>query len=190
MGFSTRADWGSEMDGSTRSHRFRYHLGRGFVKPGDTVLDLGCGKGYGSQILSEVAEEVIGFDIDAGQINNNIEEFDEENILFLPANLEESDLPHCDVACSFEVIEHLYKPAEFIERLKTRVKKWIVVSVPIGEEMVEVDGEIQGKKDSTHHFSFPTSDDLDALFIDDNWRKFYGVQSGVTYIAVYYKYDL
>jgi len=41
----------------------RYIFVTQFVE-GKTVLDLGCGEGYGSYILSKLAERVVGIDID------------------------------------------------------------------------------------------------------------------------------
>lgn len=188
MGDSIQCDWEpEEMDGRTRFHRFRYHLGRGFVKPGDTVVDGGCGKGYGSEILSGVAKKVIGIDIDEIQIPRNRELFEKaKNIEFKVGSLEEIKIPECDVFCSFEVIEHLYDANAAIQKIKAKTKKWAIISVPIGESLHEVDGDIQVIGDPTHHSTFAGGGSLDAMFIDDDWRMFISLQLGVTYVGVYY----
>jgi SAM-dependent methyltransferase len=188
MGLNTSAPLAKVMDGATRLHRFRYHLGSGFVTREDTVLDAGCGKGYGSDIISQKAKNVIGIDMDGSQIPFNEKAY--PHIEFREDNLETCELPDVDVAVSFEVIEHTYKPAEFIKKLKSHVKKYIVVSVPCGvEELIEVDGDVQVKGDSTHHSVFDTQEDLDNMFLDDSWAKLYSFQSGVTYISIYYNKD-
>ena len=48
-------------------HLPRYELSKAMAD-GKSVLDFGCGTGYGSAILSEVAEKVIGLDIDQAAI--------------------------------------------------------------------------------------------------------------------------
>jgi len=181
------AGWNPKgMDGIDKLHRFRYHLCRAFIEPGDVVVDAGCGKGYGPEILSVIAKKVIGVDIDEYQVNWNKKHYKKvKNIEFRVGNLEEIEIPECDVLCSFEVIEHFYEPLKVVERMKNKTKKWIVVSVPIGETLVDSESGVGG--DSTHHSAFPLFSDLDEMFIDDNWDKFYSFQSGITYIVVYYK---
>jgi len=174
------------MDGRTKLHRFRYHLGRGFVTPKDTVLELGCGTGYGTGILSEVAKFVTGYDMEKANIDTCNLKHKKDNNKFIKTNLETSKLKKADVATSFEVIEHLYHPAVFIQKIKKLIGKFIIVSVPIGESLTEVDGIPEVKGDSTHHYVFPIPAHLDEMFIDDDWDRLYGFQSGVTYMAVYY----
>lgn len=185
MGDSRAAPWKPKgMDGIIRLHRFRYHLCRGFIETGDVVVDAGCGKGNGSEILSVIAKKVIGIDIEEYQINWNKKHYRKvKNVEFRVGNLEEIEIPECDVLCSFEVIEHFYEPHKVVEKMKNKTKKWIVVSVPIGE--ILVDSEAKG--DPTHHSAFPFPENLDEMFVDDNWDKFYGFRLGVTYVAVYYK---
>jgi len=190
MGYSIRADFDREMDGQIKLHRFRYHLGKGFISVGDNVLDLGCGQAYGTLILADTALKVIGIDIDKDQILWNKEYMTGDNVDYVHANLETFNLPEFDVAVSFEVIEHLYKPFDFIQRLKKKVKKFIVVSVPIGETLVTVNGDVQASGDSTHHSSFPTPEYLDDMFIDGNWEQFFAFRSGVTYVSIYYNKEI
>jgi len=173
-------------DGRVLLHRFRYHLACGFITPKDIVLDLGCGTGYGTEMLSEVAKFVKGYDMEKVNLHTCNLKHKRKNNKFILANLETNRVAQADVAVSFEVIEHLYEPEKFIKRLKRKIRKFIVVSVPIGETLIEVDGKPEVKGDSTHHSTFHSSVDLDVMFVDDNWGKFYGFQSGVTYMAVYY----
>jgi len=172
------------MDGRTKLHRFRYQLGSGFVTPSTTVLDLGCGTGYGSAILAEKAMEVRGFDMEQANIDTCNRVNKAFNTIYECANLEEIEIPEADVACSFEVIEHLYNPEAFVNKVKKAIKQYICVSVPIGEHLHKDRQDVVG--DSTHHSVFPSPAHFDKLFIDDDWDRFYGFQSGVTYIAVYY----
>jgi SAM-dependent methyltransferase len=175
------------MDGRVILHRFRYYIGCGYVTPKDTVLELGCGTGYGTEMLSEVAKFVTAYDMDRMNLHTCNLKHKRKNNKFIKTNIETAKLRKADVATSFEVIEHLYEPAKFIQKVKSKIKKFIIVSVPIGETFVEGKQEVKG--DSTHHSIFPTCKDLDDMFIDDKWGKFYGFQIGVTYVAVYYNKD-
>lgn len=188
MGNAVNAEIDDLADGRTRFHRFRYHLAKGFVDVGDRVLDLGCGSGYGSDILSEVALTVIGADLEPSNIDYANARHKKDNIDFICQNLEKWNIPECDVAVQFENLEHLYKPKAFIRKLKKKVKKFIVMSVPFGaEHLIEVDGDIQADLDSTHHFVFNNPDEIRDLFIDKHWKEFYSSIDGVTFIAIFYK---
>jgi SAM-dependent methyltransferase len=186
MGNAIPADASKIMDGRTLLHRFRYHLGRGYVTPEDEVIECGCGTGYGTEILSEVAKYVTGYDMENSNIYVCNLKHKRDNNEFIEANLEEHELKPADIATSFEVIEHLYEPAKFVTKLKKLIRKFIIVSVPIGETLIEVDGKPEVRGDSTHHNVYPTPEHLDALFLDEDWGRFYGFRSGVTYMAVYY----
>ena len=81
-------------------------------------MDLGCGVGYGTNILIEKNKKIYGLDI-----NKNAIEFARENysnnIIFDVGNAEY--LPYkCDffdAICSFEVIEHIKKPDKFLSEI-------------------------------------------------------------------------
>jgi len=186
MGYAITAEYDKEMDGRTRFHRFRYHLARGFLDPKDLVLDLGCGTGYGTKILSGAAKKVIGVDFEQSNINYCIEKHQSDNIEFVLADLEKWSIPKCDVAVQFENLEHLYKPKEFVAKLKKKVAKFIIASVPLGQKIIMVDGDPQEEGDKTHHSAFQTPEEFSSLFIDNKWKEFWSFRDGVTFIAVYY----
>lgn len=190
MGANIQAPWimgKKEMDGPTKLHRFRYHIGRGFVEKQDTVLDIGCGQGYGSEILSRVAKKVISVDMSEKDIVRNKDKFREiPNVEFVCANAEKMTIPTVNVACIFDVIEHFYEPQAFINKLKKAVDKWIIASVPLGEELIEVDGDIRAKTDWSHHSVYPKESTLDDMFQDEKWYKFSSFREGVFYLGIYY----
>jgi len=166
------------MDGQTRLHRFRYYCSAGFVEKEDVVLDLGCGSGYGTEILSRNAKEVIGIDIESGNIAACEIHFKGKKKKFVEADLEKMDLPECDVAVGMEVIEHLYEPAEFLKKLKKKTKKLIILSVPLGKT-TDTDG--------SHHYDFMSQGELDNMVRDEKWDLFYFMFLHVSCFAVYLK---
>ena len=100
-----------ELTPWTGEHLHRYFEAKKFVKPGDVVLDLACGSGYGSNILGQVPQtSIYGGDIDADAIGGCKTEWAaSENIHFeiMDATALRFDDGFFDVIVSLETIEHL-----------------------------------------------------------------------------------
>ena len=65
-------------NGAMLEHLHRYAMLSEIVK-GKTVLDIACGEGYGSNILSKNANKVIAIDIDAATIKKASIKYKKEN---------------------------------------------------------------------------------------------------------------
>lgn len=90
-------------------HLHRYHFAQRFCH-GRRVLDLGCGEGYGSAILAEVAEHVVGIDIDRATIAHARASYERPGLQFLEGSmLDPVDVRggHFDVVVCLEAIEHI-----------------------------------------------------------------------------------
>ena len=88
-----------------------------FIK-NKTVLDYGCGGGYGTEYLSRFTRKtVFGFDISNLAISSASSYFSKANLKFL------TKLPNrkFDVIVSFQVIEHLNKDQLIYYLNKTRL---------------------------------------------------------------------
>ena len=74
-----------------------------------TVVDLGCGTGYGAYMLSWVAKQVIGLDIDKEAIDFARKHF--PGVEYRWVDLETIPfLPRAEMYVAFEVLEHLEHP--------------------------------------------------------------------------------
>jgi len=86
--------------------RYRYALSLAADK---TVLDFGCGTGYGSSILANQAKEVIGVDIDESALEWARETHRKKNLEFRQNSDFGASLPnqYFDLVTCFEMIEHV-----------------------------------------------------------------------------------
>lgn len=166
------ADNRNWQDGAERAHLFRYYLARGFITEKDQVVDVACGCGYGSEILAEVAERVIGIDYDPGSIKH-AKEFhiprSKGDLDFWEGDLNRIErLPESDVIISIETIEHLRDPERFAELLKSAARRLIFVSTPI----------VPTKHANPHHLHDFTVDQIEGIFGDDEWKPFHSYKQG------------
>ena len=86
------------------------------------VLDIACGTGYGSALLS-LHNKVMGVDISEEAIKEAKENFEIPNFKVGNAEKLEFDNESFDAVVSFETIEHLDKPQEFIKEVRRVLKK-------------------------------------------------------------------
>lgn len=109
-----------------RSHAKRYVWAM-LVCADLRIVDLGCGTGYGTEILSWTALSAVGIDNDPDAI-----EFAQANFYdarFIQADLETmSDLQPADLYVAFELLEHLERPKRLIELVGGKPLLW---SLPI-----------------------------------------------------------
>jgi len=87
-------------------HCMRYAYAQSLVAQ-MSVLDLGCGTGYGSEMLSWVATSVKGFDLWRPSPSEH-PAWSETVTLTYGFDLCTEELPRADAAVMFEVIEHLH----------------------------------------------------------------------------------
>lgn len=114
-------------------HLHRYAMATSYCK-GKTVLDIASGEGYGSNILSTVAEKVTGVDIDAGVIGYAKKKYIKNNLSFKVGSASEipMETASVDVVVSFETIEHHDKHDEMIAEVKRVLKPGglLIISTP------------------------------------------------------------
>jgi len=101
---------------------------------GKTVLDIASGEGYGSQLLSQYAEQVIGVDISSEAVDHANGKYLSKNLNFVLGDaacipLENNSV---DVIVSFETIEHHDKHIEMMKEIKRVLnpKGILIISSP------------------------------------------------------------
>jgi ubiquinone/menaquinone biosynthesis C-methylase UbiE len=155
---------GERLINASSSSRDLYlqHVGRYlFAKPlvdGKTVLDVACGAGYGSQILSHLAKRVVGADIDRQAIEHCRSRYSGTNLSFV-----QMDGCHLafspssfDAVVSFETLEHLENPEVFLKELNRvlKVDGQLIISTP-NKELFSL--YTKNKKNPFHYREFTQS---------------------------------
>jgi SAM-dependent methyltransferase len=97
-------------------HFSRYAFARRYAA-GRTVLDAGCGTGYGSAELAQDAARVIGIDLAPDAAAHAHATYPLPNLTFAAASCTQLPFPnrHFDLIVAFEVIEHLTAYRDFIQ---------------------------------------------------------------------------
>lgn len=114
-------------------HLHRYAVTLQFASS-KTVLDIACGEGYGSNLLSAVAKNVIGVDISEDVIDAAKLKYKHCNLEFICGST--SAIPvqsdYFDVVVSFETIEHHDEHEQMMQEIKRVLKKdgILIISTP------------------------------------------------------------
>ena len=111
----------------------RYRFISQFIEKTDSVLDLACGKGGGTEIISDYAKEVYGIDYDKKYIINAKLKFSKPNLTFILGSdelLEEFE-EQFDKVISTHTMEHVSDDQLFLKRIRNSLK-------PNGKLILEV----------------------------------------------------
>ena len=98
-----------------RFHLARYEFARSWCQ-GRRVLDGACGTGYGSNILGQVARDVVGIDCSSDAISYASATYGKPHVRFQKSFVESTPFPSdwFDVVVSFETVEHTLCPESHI----------------------------------------------------------------------------
>jgi SAM-dependent methyltransferase len=114
-------------------HLHRYLYARELCR-GKDVLDVACGEGYGSALLSQVAKSVLGIDSAQDVIEHARRSYTAANLRFAcgDARCIEAETASIDVVVSFETLEHLAEQDTFLKELRRvlRPDGIVIISTP------------------------------------------------------------
>jgi len=157
----------------TLEHIERYYFALDYVKA-KRVLDVACGIGYGSALLAEKANQVVGLDIDRGSIDYAKSHYSCQNLKFIIGDVQDLNFPDSffDTIVSFETIEHLPSPPMFLKELKKVLKPngILILSSPDREITKEI--LIDTSYKNPFHLKEFTLKELTALL-----SKFFKIES-------------
>jgi len=100
-------------------HLHRYAFALESVK-GKKVLDIACGEGYGTNLLSKIAGHVTGIDNESTVIDNAKTKYNSSNLLFKTGSILQipAESNSFDVITCFETLEHLNDHEKILTELK------------------------------------------------------------------------
>jgi len=115
-------------------HKQRYLLASRHSK-GSNCADISCGAGYGSYILGEFANSVIGYDLSSEALKHAESNFTRENVSF--KNINELKNIKFDLVVSLETLEHMSEKDgdEFLRKIAISIKSngKLIISTPLNE---------------------------------------------------------
>ena len=103
-----------------RLHVERYEFALRHVK--GLVGDIACGSGFGSKILAQKGEQVLGVDLDQDVINYATRSYNDSNIHYICADAMQLTHEPFDVIVSFETVEHVPRPKALLHHLASLLK--------------------------------------------------------------------
>jgi len=138
-----------------QEHNARYEFAKGFVK-GRSVLDLGCGIGHGTEMLSGEAKKIVGVEIDSMKLNTAHLYFNKKNIDYIIADARFLPFKEnmFDTVISLEVIEHLIEHDKYLADIKKVLNPngKAIISTP-DKEIIRLEGTVSNVahvKELTH----------------------------------------
>lgn len=147
----------------------RYIFALSFIN-GLDVLDCASGVGWGSFLMAQSgAKKVVGVDLSNNAITTANIYYSAQNVEFVTSALE--DLDFCDgsfdVVISFETIEHVNDPTEFLKKLRQFSKKGakLLLSTPNGY-VFKPDGV---RPYNPYHLQEYSRQDLERMFVKSGW---------------------
>jgi len=115
-------------------HVFAYKYAKTLLANRHSVVEIGCGEGYGTRVLSETCERVVGFDVSEEAVNHANSKYSNDRCEF--RLYDGSRLPVADgdfdAAVSFQVIEHVHADANFVREAYRVIKDngLLIVTTP------------------------------------------------------------
>lgn len=119
-----RPGWGKKgFDYDEARHLAAYRYAAELVSKKD-VLDAGCGEGFGTQILADVAHSVVGVDHSLTAVEACRRAWKQPNLTFQVLDLMSlGDFKDTfEVVLNFQVLEHIPHDVAFLEALRTRIR--------------------------------------------------------------------
>jgi 2-polyprenyl-3-methyl-5-hydroxy-6-metoxy-1,4-benzoquinol methylase len=118
-----------------KDNRYEFFYSKDFIKEGDKVLEIGSGNGHFSEIIN--AKDYTGLEYN----DKAIKDAAEKGIRLIKQSIEDHSKEQkevYDVVCSFQVLEHVPNPHEYIQASLRVLKKGglMIIGVPAMESIL------------------------------------------------------
>ena len=106
-------------------HLCAYEFVKDIIPKDSLVLELGCGEGYGTNLLSQHFRKIVGLDVDRNTIDHASRKYCSENCFFEVYDGLENPYGDntFDAVVSFQVIEHLRDDKKYVSEIYRVLKK-------------------------------------------------------------------
>lgn len=151
------------LEGIRRDHVARYEFVARKLTGRETVVDCGCGVGYGANILARVAGEVFAFDRDREAIEYAEKHYSyggTTRLRFSQGDADRFGEFQRDVAVAFEIVEHIEDPRPLL-RDALRGCNTLFASVP--------NEKVFPFKNYAFHHRHYTREEFEALLNECGW---------------------
>jgi len=139
-------------------HLAAYHLMEPFIA-GKSVLEAGCGEGYGAALMARYAARVVGVDYNTAALELARARHRQPNLEYRALNLldlAKQSPGEFDVVTNFQVLEHLDDPTPFLSAAAACVK-------PGGVLILTTPNRLASVSENPYHVHEYTAPELRAL---------------------------
>lgn len=152
-----RPGWGKDFDYDEARHLAAYRYALPLVA-GRRVVDAGCGEGWGTQTLADVALAVVGLDYSADAIAVCCQRWRKPNLTFRQFDLTRAESlgAQFDVVTNFQVLEHMHDDRAFLQALKRLV-------APGGRLLLTTPNRLKTFSENPYHVREYTAPELRQL---------------------------
>jgi 2-polyprenyl-3-methyl-5-hydroxy-6-metoxy-1,4-benzoquinol methylase len=152
-----RPGWGKDFDydESRALAAYRYAA---TLAAGKRVVDAGCGEGFGTQILADVATAVVGLDYSAAAIAVCRHTWRKPHLRFEQADLTQplTIADTFDLVINFQVLEHMRDELAFLQNLKALL-------APSGQLLLTTPNRLKSFSENPYHLREYTAPELRRL---------------------------
>lgn len=129
------------------------------------VLDMGCGSGTGTFLLSKAAKSIVGIDSDAQSVSKATAKSEGRNLSFRTVDILDFDAnPSFDVVVSLQVIEHMKERQAYLSKVIKSLK-------PGGVAVLSTPNRItQSYNENPYHFREYSAQELKKL-LEKHFKK-------------------
>ena len=149
-------------------HYHRYAFAKRLVA-NKHVLDVASGEGYGSHIIAQYAQSVIGVDIDKTSIEHANKKYQKNNLQYIQSSCVKMPIDDAsiDVVISFETLEHLAEQQEMLAEIDRVLKPdgILVISTPDKKHYSDATGFT-----NEYHVKKLYQDEFKSL-LDHHWQQ-------------------